>query len=98
MWMSIPLKTVEKMDLFRSFYVFGEIEDRFWPLGMAGEKKLGKFLTGAKTPQQTRRKSLIVADSEKIIWVCPIRISKQAKVGRQTKTFLQLKITNKYQA
>lgn len=68
--------------------------DRFSPLGLAAEKKVGKFLTDAKVPQQTRKKTLVVADSEKIIWVWPIRISEQAKVTAGTKKVLQLRITD----
>jgi len=79
--------------------------DRFWPLGLGGEKKVGKFLTAAKVPQEVRRKLLIVADSEKIIWAWPIRISEQAKVtlvsaerqpvaGSGTRKILQLRITD----
>ena len=67
--------------------------DRFWPLGLAREKRVGKFLTAAKVPQELRRKLLIVADSEKIIWVWPIRIGEQAKVTSETRKILQLRIT-----
>jgi len=73
---------------------FREVGDRFWPLGLAGEKKVGKFLTAAKVPQQIRKKLLIVADSEKIIWVWPIRISEQAKITAKTGKILQLQITD----
>jgi tRNA(Ile)-lysidine synthase len=66
--------------------------DRFWPLGLPRQKKVGKFLTDAKVPQEIRRKVLIVADREKIIWVCPIRISEQAKVTDKTGRILQLQI------
>ena len=66
--------------------------DRFWPLGLPCQKKVGKFLTDAKVPQEIRRKVLIVADCEKIIWVCPIRISEQAKVTDKTGKILQLQI------
>ena len=66
--------------------------DRFWPLGLSAEKKVGKFLTDAKVPQEIRRKVLIVADREKIIWVCPIRISESAKVTSKTGKILQLQI------
>jgi tRNA(Ile)-lysidine synthase len=69
--------------------------DRFWPLGLAGEKKVGKFLTSAKIPQQLRQKVLVIADTEKIIWVWPIRISEQAKVDSGTRRILQLRITDK---
>lgn len=68
--------------------------DRFQPLGLAKEKKVGKFLTAAKVPQQMRRKILVVADREKIIWVRPIRISEKAKVTSETDKILQLQITD----
>ena len=68
--------------------------DRFVPLGMAREKKVGKFLTAAKVLQEIRRKTLIVADNEKIIWVWPIRISERAKVAAKTRKILRLQITD----
>jgi DNA/RNA-binding domain of Phe-tRNA-synthetase-like protein len=43
-------------------------------------------------PQEIRRKVFIVADSEKIIWVWPIRMSEQAKITNTTQKILQLKI------
>jgi tRNA(Ile)-lysidine synthase len=67
--------------------------DRFRPLGLAAEKKVGKFLTDAKIPQKMRNKTLIIADGERIIWVWPIRISEHAKVSSQTCKILQLQIT-----
>jgi len=73
---------------------FRRAGDRFCPLGLAQEKKVGKFLTAAKVPQETRKNVLIVADSEKIIWVWPIRISEQVKITSETRKVLQLKITS----
>ncbi|MHC4666429.1 MAG: tRNA lysidine(34) synthetase TilS, partial [Planctomycetota bacterium] len=75
-----------------------EAGDRFWPLGLAGEKKVGRFLTSAKIPQELRQKVLVIADTEKIIWVWPIRMSEQAKVDGGTRKILQLRITNKGEA
>jgi len=72
---------------------FRQKGDRFWPLGLADKKKTGKFLTDAKVPQQIRRKSLIIADSEKIIWLWPVRISEQAKITDKTQEVLRLQIT-----
>jgi tRNA(Ile)-lysidine synthase len=72
---------------------FRQKGDRFWPLGLAAEKKVGKFLTDAKVPLQIRKQALVVADSEKIIWVWPIRISERAKMTGQTRRVLQLRIT-----
>ena len=70
---------------------FRRAGDRFVPLGFEGQKKVGKFLTAAKVP---REKLLIVADSERIIWVWPIRISEQAKITGRTQKILQLQITD----
>jgi len=67
--------------------------DRFWPLGTAGEKKLGKFLTTAKVPHATRGDLLVFDDGEKIIWACPVRISERVKVTNNTRRVLQLKVT-----
>ncbi len=67
--------------------------DRFQPLGMPAEKKLGKFLTSARVPQNVRKKTLVVTDSEKIIWVWPIRTGEQAKITDKTRRILQIQIT-----
>jgi tRNA(Ile)-lysidine synthase len=68
--------------------------DRFVPLGLGEEKKVGKFLTAARVPQEVRQKLLIVADSKKIIWVWPIRICEQAKVTDGSRKILQMQITD----
>jgi tRNA(Ile)-lysidine synthase len=68
--------------------------DRFWPLGLEAEKKIGKFLTAAKIPHNLRRKLLVIEDSEKIIWLYPIRMGRQAKITDGTKKILKLQITD----
>lgn len=73
---------------------FRRAGDRFWPLGLADEKRVGKFLTAAKIPQQVREKMLVVADSEKIIWVWPIRISEETKITSGTRNILQMQISD----
>jgi len=72
---------------------FRRAADRFWPLGVAGEKRLGKFLTAAKVPREVRADILIFADRERIVWVCPVRIAETAKVTEQTRRILMLKVT-----
>ncbi len=67
--------------------------DRFQPLGMPDEKKVGKFLTTAKLPRDERFGVLVLADREKIIWLCPVRISERAKVTAETKRILSLTAT-----
>ncbi len=71
---------------------FRQAGDRFVPLGLASEKRVGKFLTAAKVSAELRGKMLVVADSEKIIWLWPIRISEQVKVTSRTRKILQLQI------
>jgi DNA/RNA-binding domain of Phe-tRNA-synthetase-like protein len=61
-------------------------------LGLKAEKKIGKFLTAEKVPQEIRRKVFVVADVEKIIWVWPIRISGETKITDETQKILQLQI------
>jgi len=71
---------------------FRRAADRFWPLGFAGSKRVGKFLTTAKVPQEIREKIVIISDSEGIIWVWPTRISEEVKVTEGTRKVLQLRI------
>jgi tRNA(Ile)-lysidine synthase len=68
--------------------------DRFAPLGLGAQKKVGKFLSDARVSQDVRRKTLVVADSEKVIWVWPVRMSEQAKITGRTQKVLQLEITD----
>lgn len=68
--------------------------DKFWPLGLTGEKRAGKFLTATKVSQSLRRRLLVIADSGKIIWLCPVRISEQAKVTNNTRRAIQIKISD----
>ena len=76
---------------------FRQPGDKFIPLGLAQEKKVGKFLTAAKVPHDVREKILIVTDSKKVIWVFPIRICEQAKITDITQKILQLRITQAVQ-
>lgn len=71
--------------------------DRFWPLGMEAEKKIGKFLTAAKVPHHLRRKLLVIEDSEKIIWLWPVRICEQVKITDETRKVLRLEIIEENQ-
>jgi tRNA(Ile)-lysidine synthase len=66
--------------------------DKFHPLGLAREKKVGKFLTDEKIPPGRRDKIMIVSDSEKIIWVWPVRISDGTKLTDKTKIVLKIQV------
>jgi len=88
---------VEYLDFDRigsDFVVRGRRQgDRFVPLGLPGEKKVGKFLTAARVPEETRRQVLIVADQEQILWVCPVRISERVRITDRTRRILALSVT-----
>jgi tRNA(Ile)-lysidine synthase len=73
---------------------FRRAGDRFRPLGLTSEKKLGKFLTTAKAPRPLREHALVFADQEKIIWVCPVRIAEPARVTDKTQRILMLEVVH----
>jgi len=64
--------------------------DRFQPLGMAGLKKLNRFMIDARVPRSWRRFIPIVASPEQIIWVVGYRIDERVKVTGSTLKVLHL--------
>lgn len=70
-----------------------KVGDSFWPIGLAAPKKIGKFLTDAHIDRQMRRSVCVVEDSEKIIWLAPLRASEETKVTAATKKILQITCT-----
>lgn len=66
--------------------------DRFVPLGLGREKRVGKFLTAQRVPQRLRGKAVVICDSEKIIWVCPVRTAESTKITSKTERILELRI------
>ncbi|MFC1737898.1 tRNA lysidine(34) synthetase TilS [Planctomycetota bacterium] len=71
---------------------FRRAGDKFQPLGLEGEKKVGKFLTAQKVPHSIRKRALVILDTEKAFWVWPIRISEKAKITDNTRKILQIRI------
>ena len=72
---------------------FRKTGDKFVPFGQQSLKKVGKFLTAQKVPEEIRDNVLVIEDSEKIIWLYPIRICEQSKITKQTQNILQIKIS-----
>lgn len=68
--------------------------DRFQPLGMDAEKKVGKFLTAAKAPRRSRDRTIVFADLERILWICPVRIAEPVKITDETRLVLELTVRN----
>ncbi len=66
--------------------------DRFEPLGLGAAKKVGKFLTTAKVPRALRERTVVFADREKILWVCPVRIAESVKITDKTQHILKLTV------
>lgn len=65
--------------------------DRFQPLGMDEEKKVGKFMIDARVPRLWRMRVPIVCDDEKLLWVVGYRIDERVKVTESTKRVLRIK-------
>lgn len=66
--------------------------DRFQPLGMSAETKVGKFLTAAKVPMWERCNVLVFQDRQHILWLCPVRLGQRAKITSTTRRLLELTV------
>lgn len=66
--------------------------DRFYPLGMKGEKKLSDFLIDTKVPLDRKRQVLVVTDGKQILWVCGMRMDERYRVGKETKRVLKMEL------
>ncbi len=70
-----------------------KIGDRFTPLNLSADKKIGKFLTAEKVGFDTRKNTFVITDSKKILWLCPVRISDNAKITAETRRILRLTVS-----
>ena len=59
---------------------------------MANEKIVGKFLTAARIDSESRKGIVIIADTEKIIWVAPVRCAASTAVCSATKRILEIRL------
>lgn len=66
--------------------------DRFEPLGLGSVKKIGKFFTATKVSRELREQTILFADREKILWVCPIRIAGPVRITDRTQRILKLTV------
>jgi tRNA(Ile)-lysidine synthase len=70
--------------------------DRFQPLGMAQEKRLGEFMIDARIPKDWRDRIPIFFTPQQIIWLAGWRIDERVKVTENTQNVLCLKITKDF--
>jgi len=64
--------------------------DRFVPLGLMQEKKLGEFMIAEKIPRRLRGDIPLVTSPQQIIWLVGHRIDDRAKVTTETTRVLKL--------
>jgi tRNA(Ile)-lysidine synthase len=68
----------------------GQTGDRFQPLGMKSEKKLGMFMIDARIPHAWRNRIPLVCAGDRIIWVAGYRVDDRFKVTSRTKQVLKV--------
>lgn len=66
--------------------------DRFSPLGMDGTQKLKKFFIDHKVPRDQRRRCPLLLSRGRILWVAGHRISREARLNRQTRQVLKAEL------
>jgi tRNA(Ile)-lysidine synthase len=66
--------------------------DRFQALGQSSEKKVARFLIDERTDRQSRSHILVVEDQDRIVWVCPVRISDRVKVTAATRRIVRISV------
>lgn len=69
--------------------------DRFHPVGSKGEKKVARFLQDGQLDQSIRQEAFMIADSQKILWVAPLRMAEQAKISPMTRQILEIHVQEK---
>jgi tRNA(Ile)-lysidine synthase len=64
--------------------------DRFHPLGLGSEKKLGEFMIDARVPRAWRRRIPVVISPAGITWLVGYRMDERFSVGAATRKILKL--------
>lgn len=71
--------------------------DRFVPLGMKGHKKLKDFFIDLKLSSESRARIPILTHSDRIVWVCGLRIDDRFKVTDDTERVLKVTFSTDYE-
>ncbi len=67
--------------------------DQFVPLGKRTPQKVGKFLSRTRLSRDDRDRTAVLCDNQgDVLWVCPVRMSKQGKTTAETKDVLEISV------
>jgi len=66
--------------------------DRFHPLGMPRELKLGDFLTNQRLPHWRRLTLTVLSEGARVLWLCGVRLSDEVKISPETRHILRLQL------
>lgn len=66
--------------------------DRIAPLGMAGSKTLGDYLTDAGVPASCRNSLPLVAADEQVVWVAGYAVSRHVAVTEKTRRWAEIEV------
>lgn len=65
--------------------------DRFKPFGNKFSKKLSDFFIDEKVPRFKKQYIPILADDEKILWICGLRLSNEVRITKNTSNILEIR-------
>ncbi|MBL7947007.1 MAG: tRNA lysidine(34) synthetase TilS [Flavobacteriales bacterium] len=64
--------------------------DRMRPAGLGGSKLISDILTDAKVPRDTKEQAYVLADAERILWLCGWRLSEGVKATSDCANILRV--------
>ena len=70
---------------------FAEKGDVFRPLGHKGQTALSRFLAKQRLHSRRRKRTVVVCDKKRIVWVAGVRISEDVKVTDSTRRAIRLR-------
>ncbi len=85
----VDWKLLQGKDLFLRPWREG---DRFFPLGMRGQKKVSDFLIDKKIPFHERDRILVLTADGEIVWICGHRLDNRFRVTNATTKSLKLTV------
>jgi tRNA(Ile)-lysidine synthase len=99
--LSEPPSTVGEVAVFdwerlrKPLYIRSRLPgDSFRPVGLAGSKKLKKYLIDKKIPLSERNRIGILAADDEIYWVIGHRQDERGRVSEATQQFLEVRVSN----